>query len=658
MKAEKYPSIILAICLMAGFVLRFVYLLQYSEFPLFDTPLGPDVEEYMSRTREILSGKILWDSPQIHAPLYPYFLAVLGFLSNDSHFWTRFAQSSLCLIASAPLVFLILSKKIIPRSSATIFSILVAVYPPAIYYQCEYFSESLLFALLMLSLAFLYYSESKCSPARAQASLLTASLLSSLAVLTHPLSLIFAGLVSLYFLSGFIRRKQKLNLAKFAFFTAPVISAALAVSLYNRVFASASFSIQENGAFNFYLGNNPDSDGTCYLRPGPDWDKVHREAEPSPSSSRGKDIYFLEKSYEFIVANPFSWLLLLLKKSFLSWNGKELVSGADYSIGRYYTSLQSGSFFASHLLMLFSVAGFFSTIFLRGKEVFQFRFFLLLFASFWIAQTVFVASGRYRFSALPASFALASFFISDLFYRLKHGESSKPHFSALALSSLFVLFPMQSDNSKEDAEAKSVIGEALIKKNRIEEGKNLINESLSILPLYSRNYNLLGIIAMKEGKLDEAENFFLKARNCDPHDPYSLMNMAILYSNRGDAKNAEINFDLAMKQGCPSSLLLFNYAFFLQNNGNPDKALELYTECIRIAPYSKKALNNSGTIAVSKNDFHSAERYFISALKLEPDNIRTLSNLAFVKSSLGKSDEAGRILKKIESMNVERLGPD
>ncbi len=650
MKAERYPSIAMISFLAAGLALRAVYLIQYSDFPLFDTPLGPDIEEYRARAKEILAGKFLWDSPQIHAPLYPYFLALLGHLSNDSHFWMRMAQSSICLFSSVPLIMLMFSRKLVSPISATFFSISAAVYPPAIYYQCEYFSESLLFSLLMMEIAALYDSESCASPTRAKVTLLIASILSSLCIVTHPLSALFAGFVSIYILIDSFRKNAPGKFAKFAVFTAPIIAVAGTVMIYNRVFVSASFSIQENGAFNFYLGNNPDSDGTCYLRPGPDWDKVHREAESS-ATARGKDFHFLSKSYEFIGTKPFSWLALLLRKNLLAWNGEDLISGADYSICRSHTPLQRAFAFSPHLLMWLSLAGFFSLIFMRGKEIGQYRFFILLFVSYWIAQTIFVASARYRFSALPASFALASFFVSDFFLLLRQRRSSiVVHLGAFALASIFVFFPASSNKAKEDAEAKSVIGEALIKKGRVEEGTKLVKESMAILPGHSRNHNLLGTVAMRQGKLEEAEDHFISAEACDPHDSNAPMNLAILDSAKGNLDRAETYFDKAMKKGNPSPLLLFNFALFLQNAGKPDKALELYRECIRIEPYHKSALNNSGTIAASMDDFPSAENFFAAALKLDPENIQTLSNLAFVKSSLGKSAESAEIQKRIEQI--------
>ena len=63
--------------LFAGALLRVFYLSEYSTFDNFDLAIGADIGEYASRAREIMAGRLFPAEPEIHAPLYSFFLAFL-----------------------------------------------------------------------------------------------------------------------------------------------------------------------------------------------------------------------------------------------------------------------------------------------------------------------------------------------------------------------------------------------------------------------------------------------------------------------------------------------------------------------------------------------------------------------------------------------------
>ena len=59
-----------------GLALRIIYLWEFSNLPHFGFAIGPDVQEYHERALEILNGQIFPQTPEIHAPLYSFFLAL------------------------------------------------------------------------------------------------------------------------------------------------------------------------------------------------------------------------------------------------------------------------------------------------------------------------------------------------------------------------------------------------------------------------------------------------------------------------------------------------------------------------------------------------------------------------------------------------------
>ncbi|MBU8901699.1 MAG: hypothetical protein KOO69_03080, partial [Victivallales bacterium] len=71
MKRLAKIQIILPVLILAAIVLRLLYLWQFSESPLFNIPIGADVEEYDNWAKEILAWGFSSQRLHIHAPLYP-----------------------------------------------------------------------------------------------------------------------------------------------------------------------------------------------------------------------------------------------------------------------------------------------------------------------------------------------------------------------------------------------------------------------------------------------------------------------------------------------------------------------------------------------------------------------------------------------------------
>lgn len=81
-------------------------------------------------------------------------------------------------------------------------------------------------------------------------------------------------------------------------------------------------------------------------------------------------------------------------------------------------------------------------------------------------------------------------------------------------------------------------------------------------------------------------------------------------------------------------------ARFWQFCRQPDKALQAYQQSLAHGPYFAKALRNIAFIHASKQRFDEAERFFVEALQLEPNDGQTHFNLGFVRDKLGRYEKA------------------
>ena len=657
----KRNSFIPLILLAAGTVLRLIYLKDYSGSPLFYIPVGPDIQEYDLWARQIFAGRLFWNEVPIHAPFYPLFLAGLFRFFSVDYFNVRFAQLMIGLFAAVPLYIYLLGKKDgtpLKNMLPGIFLFLSCVYPPIIFYEGEIVSEALLIPLLCLCIYFIYRAEEKDGFMK-RLFFAFSGLCAGLAVITHPVSIFFVAAEAAYIA---FRGRFRKNLGRLFFFGLAAIFPILPVSLYNSLLSGKPTFVQANGGFNFYLGNNPDSTGSCYIRPGPEWDAVHREAaEVSKKEGIPTDAYFIRESFAFFKDHPFQAAFNFVKKAALTWNFREFCAGADMDFFRYFTPLQKMGRFSFAFLGIAALAGLLVAI-SRRETLFEYRHFIILTLSFWFAQTLFVTSGRYRSPMLPALFVLAAFFISYVISERKSVSNIGKMLLPAVLAALVVLFPSGTivNQKAERAEAMNILAEVAMKRHDYEGAEKYIQESMPFYYDWSRTFNMLGNSLYARKRPDEALVMYLHAQKLDPEDYNASMNIAIMYSELGDFNTSMQYFTAAFDKDSKSAELFYNYAVMLMRSGRYDDALKSFAVALQIDPSHKMALNNTGIALFSKGRPADAVNYFKRSLALDPANASLMVNLAAALYSSGKKFEADKWKEKAIRLdpanpNVKRL---
>ena len=180
---------------LTGLLLRGLYLFEFSHFAYFDLAIGADVGEYDSRAEEILKGILFPFSPEIHAPLYSFFLAALKKMGANI-VAVRIIQTLLNYISWIALFFL-LEKKEVPEKIRFVFLGCAMVLAPLIFHQAEIISEALLLPLATLLFFLFHLSESEEKKQKIFTSL-GAGLCGALLLLTHGMMAGFLLLETVY----------------------------------------------------------------------------------------------------------------------------------------------------------------------------------------------------------------------------------------------------------------------------------------------------------------------------------------------------------------------------------------------------------------------------------------------------------------------------
>ena len=610
-----------------------------------------------------MSGKILWDVVHIHAPAYPLLLAAFYKLSSFNLYFVRLMQLLIGLFCFIPLFYVL--KTVCTKTERLtpyFFIAIAALYPPLIYYQAELISESLLVPLLSLSVALLYLGEREPeTPETAGFSqkylwFAGAGLAAGLAAATHPMSLIFiaaeaALLPVIHWKTAHGVWKKFIPMGCFIIFAAMII---VPVCLRNSALSGRLVLIQKNSGLNLFIGNNLDATGTCYMRPGPQWNALHNvTAIQAETLKISEDRVYSGRTLDFIRNNPLQWLKLLLKKAVYVWNYQELISGADAVPLRCFTALQRGSAWASGVIAVLGLAGLALAASCR-RTLYSYRHFILLAAAFWLGQILTVTSGRYRLAMLPALFVFAAFLISAVAAERRKLRNTLKPLAYCGLAALMVYLPSPPVNTeKEMAETNSLLGEAYFKQNNYPAAEKCLTAALRALDDRARCLNLLGVIAEKKGDFRLAEKLFADAIKADPESPESYMNLAINASNASNFVKAEELFAQALNKGSGKPDVLYNYGCYLERRGNISQAEKYYRRCLKEAPSDHRALNSLGVIEMSRRSYGGAAELFAAALSIDPGNAGLMLNLAAALASGGRQIQALEIIEDILTKEPE-----
>ncbi len=603
--------------IIAGALLRWEYLREYAESPLFNLALGPDIAEYDARAREILSGSWFGTRPDLHAPLYSFFLALQYQLSGFSIPVVRGMQT---LINWAAWIgfYCFRRRRSAPRDlTPELFLACAMLYPAAFFHQAELISESLLLPVLLLTVALLEKTDDAVTEPRRIAGSAAGGFAAGLAAIIHPTALLFAGIEAL-------RQVCLRRFAVAAVFLVALLLPVLPISWIQSRLAGRPVLIQTNSAFNLYLGHNPDADGSCYLRPGSAW-REHHQTTAAEARQRGisEDRIHLEQTADFLLHHPGKELLLLARKALLVFTPLELPAGADGPALFYYTPLQRcGATAGSVLLIIAALAGLYPTLSDRRQRTEQLHL-LLLGGAFFATQLLTVTSGRYRMAMLPTLFMLAAVYLQ--WPEKRWLKRLLPALGGTLI--IFAALAVTPERSQTRSEAVSLFGEALFRRNHPREAAVLLAENLEHSNDFSRDANLLGEIHRSLGDRNAAAYWYRQAANADPEDAYGLMNLGILALDANDLSGARKCFEEASRRNPLHAGAVYNLALTLERSGDPAAAEAAYRRTLQLDPQHRQALNALGLLAFQKGDFGEAVRFFRAALQLDPEHEGLRRNL-------------------------------
>ena len=140
-----------------------------------------------------------------------------------------------------------------------------------------------------------------------------------------------------------------------------------------------------------------------------------------------------------------------------------------------------------------------------------------------------------------------------------------------------------------------------------------------------------GLLFQREGKLEEAIEFYREALAVEPHLPLVHYNLGIALHHQGDLPGASTHYRQAIALNPNDIQAIYNLAVVLQQQGLLEAAINNYQEVINLSPSQElikiKAYSNWGGILIGQGNFNEAIEIFKKASALQPKDATLYNNL-------------------------------
>ena len=624
---KKEIWIIIGIFIFA-FAIRFIYLQEMRSSPLFDTPTM-DAEYHDQWAQSILKGEDFTGGVFFRAPLYPYFLAAVYKLFGHNYFAIRLIQFIIGSL-SCVLVYL-LGRKVFNSRVAIIAGVMASLYGVMIYYDGE-----LLLPVLevFLNLLFLY----ACIKAREKNSSqlwLLSGLLLGLSALVRPNILLVGAALFLWIILKpasqskiqFPRSLSKKSILNPVYLILGAILLIIPVTLRNCIKGHDLVFISSQGGMNFYLGNNPNSDGATAIFPGGSatWWGSYEDAVRFAEKKEGRSLkpseissFWYKEGLKFALGQPFEFLKLMFKKFALFWNGNELSNNRDfYSFARNAPVLKPLIwkliiYFPFGLITPLALIGIILFHLKSSLKVVKERDFVYLLEIFlfvyMFSVILFFVTARYRVPILPILIIFAAFALERFYFILKHKRYLEFGKYLLVLVVILILV-----NIRIPGYSSANPGQA---------------------------YYTLGVVYAKKGNMTMAEEEYRKAVSYNPGLGNAYANLASIYGDQGKHDMALEYYRKALENGADSALVYYNLGVEYYNQGLLDQALEDCKTSLSLRENDPKVHYLLGEIYLREGMTEEAIGEYRSTIENDPQNALAFYRLGTIYQLQGNSKEA------------------
>jgi len=571
-------------------VLRSLYLAFFHRDPSFSV-LILDAYRFQERALEILDGRLFTGRPFDMVPLYPFILAAVYKTAGVSLLLIRVLQLA-CGLMSGLLIYLI-GKRAFDRAAGATAFLIYALYGVFPYYELHLLATAVSILFLLLFILLLLIAVEKNSAG----SFALAGLAAGILVLLRPNFLPVMACVCLFLIYHRIRGREKMtphfSVKHAALFIAVLCLCLAASMLFNFLSSGEYVLLTAHSGINFYIGNNPEADGTYVAVRGIGGSPVDQVADAAEmaETSLGRELkaaevsaYWSGRALSFIREMPFKTIRLYAKKFLIFWNAYEVPSIADYHLGIRHLPV----FFRGMVWFgLVSPLAFIGLIVLWKGRSFSAAFLYVIVLSYLAVLLLFYVNGRYRLPIVPVLILFASAYLKWLYVKIMDKKWRVLAPAVLCSALLFVLVHLNLpglDTGLYEARGAARLGLVFISNQDYDNAVEALDEAIRLDPNDYKAYFDKGVALFLQGKKSGSEEHFQKAISLKPdcwEALHGLGNIALL---DGALETAEKNYLEAIAFGGRREELLVSLYQVYRREDRWDAAAPLLEALITLQP--------------------------------------------------------------------------
>jgi len=507
-RRKSPPEIyIILLIFLTAYVIRLAYIIEISEQPYFTAP-AVDAQYHDEWAMDIAAGKLYYGEPFFRAPLYPYLLGMVYYVFGHDYFIARIIQALIGAFSCMLIYFL--GKKIFSKRVGIISGFAAAGAWMLIYFEGELLLPVILVPLdLGLLLSLIHTTERDDKRLWA-----LSGLLFGLSMIARPnIGIILPLLIYLFFRKADI--KTALNRA--IMFLIPAIIPILPVTIHN-IKAGDFVPIATQGGVNFYIGNNPESEGSAAVFPGLGNIWRYEDAVNQAESAVGRELkpsqvsdYYFKKGIHYIVSQPFDWLKLMGRKILLMFNAIEVSNNKNiYFAAKDSKILTSSKTIGFWLYAPLGILGFL-IFYRRSINDKLIVWFVVLYS---LSIILFFVTARYRVPLIPLLIIFGVGSVNWIIDKARSKEFKSLIVPCIVLLFLFLLVNINWTNLQKIANdyAHFSLGNAYQKKGNLTLAKQEYLKTLEYNQRYLQVHLNLGVIYYDMGDYAEAEKEFWKEK--------------------------------------------------------------------------------------------------------------------------------------------------
>jgi tetratricopeptide (TPR) repeat protein len=680
-EAKQFGWAIAIAIVATALAVRLVHIWQLRASPFFSVLMG-DSHGYDEWARRLAGGEWIGHEVFYQAPLYPYLLGVIYAIAGRHLLLVRIVQA---IIGSASCALLgLAAARLFSRRAGIAAGLMLALYAPAIFFDGLLQKSVIDVFFLCLVLWLLTKTGTAEHAERAERSTSPRSLRLNVWVclglvigglaLTRENALVFVVVILAWALIGSsesqIASESRIpnpesrvgaepripnpesRMKRAAVFVAGLAIVLLPVAARNARVGGGFYITTSQFGPNFYIGNNPQSDGTYqslrFGRGAPEYERqdatelaeqaLQRKLSPSEVSS-----YWTDRALDFIASRPGAWLRLTARKFVLLWNATEMLdTESQEAYAEWSLPLRAGGFIGHFgILVPLALLGVIVTWPIRSR-LWIFYAMTLAYAASVILFYVFA---RYRYPLVPLLILFAAAGVVELPAEVSDVVAKRPRrlkpwsLAAVAAAAVLANWPMLSTTLMR-AVTENNLAVSLQSEGRLDEATDHYQRAIALQPDYAPAYNNLATAMRARGRLSDAVAAYERAIGLRPEYPEAHYNLANALTDAGKPREAVEHFRIALQAIPGSADVHNNLGIALMEEGRHDAAIAEFRAAVKADPQSSKAHRNLADALASTRRYDEALDEFHRAVRLDPADGSLHYDLGSLLLELDRLEEA------------------